>query len=163
MSYADYARRAAELALSVLAQLHASAYPFCDHLVRTLSTQWAPFQTLVSVAGQTSLVYLAELLFMLIAFQSFLLTLRIFGSTLFRLLQYMLLVTLVAGGVFLGLYFYFTATAEGRQMARGAGGAFLQQAAGMVGQVAGFVGQVFEQQRQDGQRVLFQTDYARGF
>ncbi|KAJ1840195.1 hypothetical protein LPJ73_006504 [Coemansia sp. RSA 2703] len=162
MSYADYARRAAELALSALAHLHTSAYPLCDHLVHTLSTQWAPFQTLVTVAGQQTLTYLAELLFILAAFQTFVLTMRIFGSTLYRLLQYVLLVSMVSVGVFLGLYFYFTSTAEGRQQA-GSGAVVLQQAAGIVGQIASFVGNVFEQQQQGNQRVYFQTDYARGF
>ncbi|KAJ2850212.1 hypothetical protein IWW36_002062 [Coemansia brasiliensis] len=137
MSFVEYAQQVLQLAWSFLLFVHQQAFPLCGDLVERLSEQWGPAQTILSMVGPTILTYMIEVVVLYIAAQIFILVVRMFSSTLYRLLRFTLFVFIVCGGVLLGLYFYFTSTKAGQQQAQMSTNRFLfDQVMTLAGQLA---------------------------
>ncbi|KAJ2324156.1 hypothetical protein IWW51_003411, partial [Coemansia sp. RSA 2702] len=106
-------------------------------LVLRLSKQWGPAQAIIDIVGATPLTYVLEAVAVYIGAQIMVLMVRMFSSTLYRLLRMILLILVVSGGVMLGLYMYFTSTISGQQQARVPSNQFwVNQAMALVGHLA---------------------------
>ncbi|KAJ2121419.1 hypothetical protein IW147_004306 [Coemansia sp. RSA 720] len=108
MSYVDYAGQALQLAFSFVSFVHQHAFPLCGDLVLP--------------------VYVGAQLLVLVV--------RMFSSTLYRLLRFTMFMFVVGAAVVLGLYFYLTSTG-GQQQARASANRFwVDQVMALAGRLA---------------------------
>ncbi|KAJ2658648.1 hypothetical protein IW148_004609 [Coemansia sp. RSA 1199] len=136
MSYVDYAGQALQLAFSFVSFVHQHAFPLCGDLVLRLSSQWGPAQTLLATVGATPLTYATEALAVYVGAQLLVLVVRMFSSTLYRLLRFTMFMFVVGAAVVLGLYFYLTSTG-GQQQARASANRFwVDQVMALAGRLA---------------------------
>ncbi|KAJ1966158.1 hypothetical protein GGI12_000249 [Dipsacomyces acuminosporus] len=137
MSYVDFGKLVAQKAWAAIEFVHQHAFPLCGDLVLRAGEQWGPFKTVLDIVGPTTLTYMLEAFFVYTSAQIAIFTVRLFSSTLYRMLRFTLLVLIISVGVFLGLYFYFTSTPPGQEQIRSVSGGFwADQAMSLVSRLA---------------------------
>ncbi|KAJ2612728.1 hypothetical protein H4S08_002564 [Coemansia sp. RSA 1365] len=122
--YVEYARQVSQMVWAFVDFVHRQALPFSAQLIEKLSANFVPFRNLVNVAGPTLLTFIMEMILLYIGVQLVVTVVRIFSNTLYRLLRFVLSIVVIAAGVLLGLYLYFTSTTSGRQQ-QARGGVFI--------------------------------------
>ncbi|KAJ2509106.1 hypothetical protein IWW47_000220 [Coemansia sp. RSA 2052] len=122
MSYVAYAGQLSQWAWTVAETIHQHTFPLCGDLILRSSEQWSPLQTVLGVVGPTTLTYILEAIVVYVSARLAIFVVRMFSDTLFRLLRLVLGIAVVTLSVALGLYFYFTSTANGKQQLKSAGG-----------------------------------------
>ncbi|KAJ1643031.1 hypothetical protein LPJ64_005149 [Coemansia asiatica] len=164
MSYVDYIKRGFELVVMLAASVHQKAYPLSSAAVLQLGKTWPPFETLSNLLGPLILTYTVEVIGLYLAFIVFSYIIRMLSNTLYRLISMVLTITVVALGVCLGLYFYFTHVSSGKQQAKAMGDNFwLTQVVGFVGQLAPLWDTQQNSQSNWQAKVKFQQHQGRGF
>ncbi|KAJ1998461.1 hypothetical protein GGI04_004994 [Coemansia thaxteri] len=137
MAYVEYAGRVSQWMWATVETIHLQAFPVCGDFVLRLSEQWSPLATVLGVVGPTTLTYALEAVAVYMAARMLIFIVRLFSDTLFRLLRLVLSIAVVTLCVSLGLYFYFTSTANGKQQLRSAGGSFwVDQAMSLASRLA---------------------------
>ncbi|KAJ2162547.1 hypothetical protein GGF46_000550 [Coemansia sp. RSA 552] len=136
MPSVDSVRQLLQMAWSLVGLVHQHAFPLCGDIVLRLSEQWGPLKTVLRVAGPSALTYALEMVLVYIGAQMVILVARMFSSTLYRLLRFVLGVFIIATGVSLGLYFYFTSTKSGQQQRLTGGKFWADQALALASQLA---------------------------
>ncbi|KAJ1917710.1 hypothetical protein GGI03_002026 [Coemansia sp. RSA 2337] len=124
MSYVAYARQLSQWAWTAVETIHLYAFPLCGDFILRTSEQWSPLQTLLATVGPTTLTYILEAIVVYVGARLAIFVVRLFSDTLFRLLRLVLGIAVVTLSVALGLYFYFTSTANGKQQLNSAGSGF---------------------------------------
>ncbi|KAJ2743871.1 hypothetical protein GGI20_003412 [Coemansia sp. BCRC 34301] len=124
MSYVDYATRLSQWAWTVVETIHQHAFPLCGDFILRSSEQWSPLQTLLGAVGPTTLTYILEAVLVYVSARLAIFVVRMFSDTLFRLLRLVLGIAVVTLSVALGMYFYFTSTANGKEQLKSAGSGF---------------------------------------
>ncbi|KAJ2725279.1 hypothetical protein GGI07_001412 [Coemansia sp. Benny D115] len=131
MSYVDYAKQLSQYTWTALEFVHSHTFPLCGDVLLRSSEQWAPLKTVQQAVGATPLTYLMEAVLVYICAQVFIFFVRLFSNTLYRLLKFVFWVVAIALGVSAGLYFFFTSTLSGQEIAKnttsGSAGFWLEQ------------------------------------
>ncbi|KAJ2797315.1 hypothetical protein H4S07_005980, partial [Coemansia furcata] len=124
MSYVAYARQLSQWAWTAVETIHVHAFPLCGDFILRSSEQWSPLRTVLDIVGPTTLTYILEAIVVYVSARLAIFVVRTFSDTLFRLLRLVLGVAVVTLSVAVGLYFYFTSTANGKQQLDSAGSGF---------------------------------------
>ncbi|KAJ2823608.1 hypothetical protein GGI24_003641 [Coemansia furcata] len=124
MPYVAYAKQLSQWAWAAVETIHVHAFPLCGDFILRSSEQWSPLRTVLDIVGPTTLTYILEAIVVYVSARLAIFVVRMFSDTLFRLLRLVLGVAVVTLSVAVGLYFYFTSTANGKQQLDAAGSGF---------------------------------------